>query len=129
VQRKDVKIELVKIFVETEYEHAYIDDKFIENYLQVMWKRIFEDCRSAIKMGRTDICVDDFVVSSYSGGYPSHERADVYNQMLPHIQEALDDSGIPYKSETYTISKTLRFKINVEELREFANVEKLQLML
>jgi hypothetical protein len=129
VEKKDVKVELVKIFSETEYERAYIDDKFVENYLRAMWRNTFENCRHAIKAGRNELVIDDFIVSSYSGNYPTHERANVYAHMLPYIQQELNDSGIPYTTDYYTLNKILRFKLSVDDLRTFSNVEQLQSLL
>jgi len=128
VEKKDAKIELIKIFSETKYEFAYIDDGFVSNFIKVMWKNIFDNTKSAIKSGRKEVVVDDYIVSSYSGKYPPHERSNVYDQMLPYIRQELDNSEIPYIEDCYTINKTARFKIDLEDLKKFSNVERLELL-
>jgi len=128
VEKKDAKIELIKIFSETKYEYAYIDEKFIANFIKVMWRNIFDATKSAIKSGRKEIVVDDFIVSSYSGSFPPHERSNVYDQMLPYIRRELENSQIPYIEDQYTLNKITRFKINMEDLKKFSNVEKLELL-
>ena len=126
MEKAELKRELVKLFTETQYECAYIDDVFIQNFIGVMWDNILTSCKNAIKSGRSEIYIDDFTVGSYSGKFPAHERSEVYNKMLPHIEEELVKSNIPYTSEFYTFGKIQRFKIAIENLREFANVEALQ---
>jgi hypothetical protein len=126
--KTDTKLKLIKIFSDTKYEYAFIDDKFIKNFLQLMWKNIFDSCKSAIISGSKQIYVDDFTVSSYGAKYPAHERSNVYQQMLPHIQQELDDSGIPYTTDLYTMNKTKRFRIDIEELKKFSNVERLEIL-
>jgi hypothetical protein len=128
VEKRDAKLELIKIFSETKYEYAYIDNKFVANFIRVMWKNIFDSCKSAIKSGRKEIVVDDFIVSSYSGNYPPHERTSVYDQMLPYIRQELDNSEIPYIEDHYTMNKTARFKIDLEDLKKFSNVDRLEIL-
>lgn len=128
MEKKDAKIELIKIFSETKYEFVYIDDKFIDNFISVMWKNIFDNTKFAIKTGRKEVVVDDFIVSSYSGKYPPHERLHVYEKMLPYIRYELDNSEIPYVEDCYTINKTARFKIDLEDLKKFSNFERLELL-
>jgi len=128
VEKKDAKIELIKIFSETKYEFAYIDDKFVANFISVMWKNIFDNTKCAIKAGKKEIVVDDFIVSSYSGKYPPHERSHVYEQMLPYIRYELENSEMPYIEDCYTINKIPRFKIDLEDLKKFSNVERLAIL-
>jgi hypothetical protein len=128
VEKKDAKIELIKIFSETKYEYAYIDDKFVANFIKMMWKNIFDTAKHAIKSGRKEIVIDDFIVSSYSGQYPPHERSSVYDQMLPCIRKELENSEIPYIEDCYTINKVARFKINMEDLKKFSNVDRLEIL-
>jgi hypothetical protein len=128
VEKKDAKIELIKIFSETKYEYAYIDDKFVANFIKMMWKNIFDIAKHAIKSGRKEIVIDDFIVSSYSGQYPPHERSSVYDQMLPCIRKELENSEIPYIEDCYTINKVARFKINMEDLKKFSNVDRLEIL-
>lgn len=129
MERKDVKLELLKIFSDTKYEFAYIDEAFIVNYIRVMWKNIFDTCKTAIKSGREDITVDEMFISAYSGGYPPHERANVYQHMFPYIKEELDNSEIPYTMCEATFSKLIKFKVSIEDLKKFSNVDRLEALL
>lgn len=128
MEKKEAKIELIKIFSEVKYEQAYIDESFIMNFIKTMWKNTFENCKSAIKSGRKEIIIDDFIVGSYAGGYPAHERSSVYERMVSYIQKELDNSEIPYTTDQYTMNKITRFIINMDELKKFSNFEKLQIL-
>ena len=128
MEKKEAKLELIKIFSDTKYEYAFIDNVFIENYIKIMWSNTFESCKTAVKSGKKDIFIDDFTVSSYSGKFPPHERSNVYERMLPLIQKELSDSGIPYESELYTFNKITRFKLNIDELKKFSNFETLEIL-
>lgn len=129
MKKTDVKVELIKIFAETAYEKARVDEKFIANYLQIMWTNMFQECRQAIRSGRNEITISDFTVSAYSGKFPSHERDTVYMKMVPYIQEELDKNGIPYEKDFYTVSKITRFKIMVADLRTYAGAERLETLM
>jgi hypothetical protein len=128
MDRKEAKLELLKIFAETKYECAYIDDAFIANFIKNMWKNIFDYCRVAIRSGQKQIYIDDCFVSSYAGNYPAHERSSVYEYMLPYIKQELDNVEVPYTTDLFTMSKMTRFKIDIEELKKFSNVEKLEIL-
>ena len=126
MEKVDLKRELVKVFTETHYECAYIDDAFVQNFIGVMWENVLNACKNAIRTGKSEIHIDDFTVGSYAGKFPAHERGEVYSHMLPYIEEELIKNNIPYSSELYSFGKIQRFKIVIEDLREFSNVEALQ---
>jgi len=128
MDRKEAKLQFLKIFSETKYETAYIDEEFIANYISLMWKNTFDNCKREIRSGGRYITVDDFTVPAFSGHYPPHEKAAVYEHMLPYVQQELDDAEIPYTTEL-SISKVIRFKIAIEDLKKFSNVEMLETLL
>lgn len=126
MDRHAVKEKLIRIFAETHYLSANITPEFREKYIESMWRGLFSSCEVAIKTGTKTITIDEFCVNALDLKFPAHERENVFLVMKDTIKASLDDALIPYTIEipSYNPNK-VKFRINVNTLKEFSDYEKL----
>lgn len=118
MNKEELKLKLVKVFVETQPYKVNIDQKYIDQCINDALSKIIQDCHDAIKQDITNIKVYYYSLPKWYQ-LPNEERYRVWGKIKPILEDKLTKLGI-----SFTI-KNDELVISLADLAAFCNVKSL----
>lgn len=122
--KEELKISLVKIFVETKKPVLIIDDEFVEKYKKIFWDTFIESCKILIAKSAENLTIDKWFINTHSLKVDRNmvdiERPNIYKHMVPMITKWLENCGI-----IFTVNEYNSIFICIDDLKKLSNVERI----